>query len=390
MGALRLLLALAVAGGHAAGSFEFPADWIMYGGTAVQIFYIISGFLIAMILDGKYADTPSGNRIFYANRLAKIFVPYLFVLLAAVLVSLVSRAASGNALLLRSWFDEAGTMTLGTTAFAVLTNLFILGQDWAFLLVYRAGHLLFSWHAYDDPPIASQFSVIVPAWSLSIELAFYAIAPFILRRSILLIAVLAYASYTLRFAAYHHGYYSAATDCRFFPFELSLFLWGSLSYHWYRFLNARDLLSSPASLGFTIAVCVLIAANPRWLQVKPYQVYALVGVVLPALFDFSKRLAWDRALGELSYPLYLAHWPVVQLAFFAVHAYHPAAIGRSAALPVLAVILSVGAAMLINQFIVGPVDRRRQAWAAAATPSAAPAPSRAPTALLQIGDASTE
>jgi hypothetical protein len=38
-------------------------------------FYLISGFLMAMILNGKYADTPHGNWLFYTNRAVKIFAP---------------------------------------------------------------------------------------------------------------------------------------------------------------------------------------------------------------------------------------------------------------------------------------------------------------------------
>jgi peptidoglycan/LPS O-acetylase OafA/YrhL len=75
VGSLRLMLAFAVAGGHALGAFNFPNIYLA-GGEAVQIFYMISGFLIALILRGKYADSANGNWIFYSNRAAKIFVPY--------------------------------------------------------------------------------------------------------------------------------------------------------------------------------------------------------------------------------------------------------------------------------------------------------------------------
>ena len=66
--------------------FGFAALWILPGSRAVQIFYIISGFLMAMILNGKYADTLHGNLIFYTNRLVKIFAPYLIVLSSTVIV----------------------------------------------------------------------------------------------------------------------------------------------------------------------------------------------------------------------------------------------------------------------------------------------------------------
>jgi peptidoglycan/LPS O-acetylase OafA/YrhL len=224
MGSLRFLLALAVAGGHAAGFSGLAASRIFPGAYAVQIFYVISGFLMAMILNGKYADTPGGNWTFYTNRIVKIFASYFAVLAVTVAVCLLSKAATGNALLLENWFAQAGVMTFSTWAFATLTNIFIVGQEWGFLLTYRAGSLFYSLQAFSEPPIGSQFTVIVPAWTISIELLFYLVAPFVARRHILLIAALTCACCYCRFEAYRHRYYSEATNYRFFPFELSLFL----------------------------------------------------------------------------------------------------------------------------------------------------------------------
>src|SRR5262249_55018401 len=84
----------------------------------------------------------------------------------------------------------------------IVTNLFLLGMEWGSMMIERGGDLLLSVRAIEQPPNAIQFTVIVPAWTLSLELAFYLIAPFILRRHFLLIAALALASYTFRFHAF--------------------------------------------------------------------------------------------------------------------------------------------------------------------------------------------
>ena len=354
------MLAFAVAGGHALGAFNFPNIYLA-GGEAVQIFYMISGFLIALILRGKYADSANGNWIFYSNRAAKIFVPYLTLLGATVALSAFFYVFTGKAAALNSFVEEGSTMSLRTWLFAVLTNLFILGQEWAFLLIYRSGELFFSLRALDQPPIAAQFTIIGPAWSLSIELAFYAIAPFILRRNFLMIAAVALASNWLRFEAYGAGYYSAATDCRFFPFELSLFLFGSLSYFLYDLLNRRKLLYPVLSACLTGLLVALVALHPRWVDIKPYQFFVLVALLLPALFDFSARHKWDRWLGELSYPLYLVHWPVLVFGVAISQLPHMAALGQSQAYPYVLIAVSLIASHAINRWIVTPIDSWRQA-----------------------------
>jgi peptidoglycan/LPS O-acetylase OafA/YrhL len=358
MGTLRFLLALSVAGGHTASMFGFGAPWILPGSRAVQIFYIISGFLMAMILNGKYADTPHGNWIFYTNRAVKIFAPYFAILAVTIAICLLSKALTGNALLLNVWFAEAGLMSVSTWAFAVLTNTFIIGQEWGYLLIYRAGSFFFSLHAFETPPMASQFTIIVPAWTLSIELMFYIVAPFILRRHVLLMAALAYANYRFRFDGYHFGFYSEATNYRFFPFELSLFLYGAICFRLGKFL----LPANPKWSGAIAAMaCLLVLAPLKVFQGYQYELYAVIGILLPTLFDFSRRTNWDRSFGDLSYPLYLVHWPVSAIAAAMVGSLQPNSIGTIAAYPILVVMIAIAVSILINRYVVLPIDAWRQA-----------------------------
>jgi len=376
MGILRFLLALTVAVGHASGFFGTLIYPYMVGSRAVQIFYMISDFLIALILSGKYADTPRGNWIFYSNRAVKIFVPYLAILATTICLWLAFRAATGTGVSLEPFFSEAAQMSFGTWMFAVLTNLFLIGMEWGAMLIYRGGELFYSLYAIEQPPNAIGFTIIVPAWTLSLELMFYLIAPFILRRHFLVIAALALASYALRFQAYGFGYRSQATDYRFFPFELSLFLYGALSYRYYLFLKARDLLKPRLSLAITV-VCALTAISlPRYFNQHQHQMYALVGLLLPALFDFSTRHRFDKWLGDLSYPLYLVHWPVCQLALTIFNLRWPGEAEKSALYPYLAVIASVGLAVAINHLLVYPIDRWRQTRARGGDALAEPEPLR--------------
>jgi peptidoglycan/LPS O-acetylase OafA/YrhL len=366
MGLFRFMLALAVASGHASSFFGADIYPKMPGSHAVQVFYIISGFLIAVILSGKYADTPQGNWIFYSNRAVKIYVPYLAILAATIVTWLVVFAASGKGGPLQVLINEDSIMGLGAWAFAIVTNLFLIGMEWGSMLIYRGGELLWSIRAIEQPPNAIDFTIIVPAWTLSLELTFYFIAPFILRRHFVVIAALAAASYTFRFQAYAHGYRSIATEYRFFPFELSLFLYGALSYRLYVFLKERDMFKPSLSLAITVA-CVLTAVSlPKYFRQHQHQMYALVGLLLPALFDFSIRHRWDKWLGDLSYPLYLVHWPVCVVVLAALNESN-----RGSSVAYLVVAVSIGLAAAINYVLVRPIDiwRQRRAKAASARDS---------------------
>src|SRR5262249_38428241 len=70
LGTFRFLLALSVALSH------FGTVWgyhIMNGRMAVQCFYMISGFLISLVLSHKYdPSTAEGRRLFYSNRALRI------------------------------------------------------------------------------------------------------------------------------------------------------------------------------------------------------------------------------------------------------------------------------------------------------------------------------
>lgn len=318
---------------------------------------------MAMILNGKYAATPHGNWIFYTNRIVKIFAPYLVILAATVGVCLISKATTGNGLLLNIWFAEADKMTALTLAFALLTNIFIVGQEWGFLLIYRAGSLFYDLHAFEKSPMEFQFTVIGPAWTLSIELLFYLIAPFVLRRHVLMIAALALASHLFRFGAYWLGYYSEATNYRFFPFELSLFLYGALCFRLGKFLPKINAQWATVT---TLLVLVVVFV-PGILLERQYQLYALVGLLLPALFDFSRRNSWDRSIGDLSYPLYLVHWPIAAFAAATIGGIEPDVVEIVAVYPVAVIVLAVGVAAAINRCVVDPLDHWRQLRVGAST-----------------------
>ena len=87
MGFLRLFLAIAVVATHAGKIFGIP---MVSGRTAVECFFVISGFYMCMVLEQKYLRLPTRQWLtFIGSRVLRLFPVYLVVLLASALLVLL-------------------------------------------------------------------------------------------------------------------------------------------------------------------------------------------------------------------------------------------------------------------------------------------------------------
>jgi peptidoglycan/LPS O-acetylase OafA/YrhL len=107
------------------------------GITAVQAFYVISGFLITMVLNERqqYGNAAS----FYVSRYLRLWPAYI-VVVAATLAILHARQ-----------LHELALMRPSTIMFIGFSNLSLFFQDWFFLLRFDAGYLVPTAHWTADP-----------------------------------------------------------------------------------------------------------------------------------------------------------------------------------------------------------------------------------------------
>src|SRR4051794_14358576 len=95
MGVLRLLLALAVVVTHLGGvAFGYRP---ILGPDAVQAFYAISGFYMALVLDTKYGTSLKAVRLFWQNRYLRL-APTYWIVFAGSLVLVLWRDRHGELL----------------------------------------------------------------------------------------------------------------------------------------------------------------------------------------------------------------------------------------------------------------------------------------------------
>lgn len=342
MGMIRVALALAVLFTH----LPITPFKVMGGGTAVQCFFIVSGFYMALVLDGKYTS----RSLFYSNRLLRLLPSYYVVMLlsAAALFGLGLSATATPELFAQAFAQPGTALLLG------LQNLGLLGQELLFWFRLDATGLVFDPSGAlpsETVTVAWQALLVPQAWSLSIELMFYALAPFLARLRTSQLVLLAAASIALRLAGFFLPVDYGIWQGRFFPAELFLFLLGMLGH---RALPWAAAAAPALRYGALVLALALIAGLPqlglppeatRWLA------YAGLALATPLAFSALRHSAADRWLGELSYPIYLGHLLVVA----AVLTYEPPQAFW------VALLGTVGFALLLLLLVERPVDRWRQA-----------------------------
>jgi peptidoglycan/LPS O-acetylase OafA/YrhL len=310
LGTFRILLALSVALSHFGTAWGY---YIMNGRMAVQCFYMVSGFLISLILSQKYdTSTAEGRWLFYSNRALRIFVPYWSFCLAIVIIHALVYFALGtrygaDAQFMQHWPE----MTLTTRLYLLFSNVFILTQEWAMWLAYQDGSLVPVWSSDLHSPHLGNFQLIPQAWSMALELLFYAIAPFLLRYRWPTLVAIIVGTYLMRSVAHAYGLDGSGFVYRFFPFEIGLFLAGALAHRAYAQMQVRGAMRFSVSLAISAAFLGVVLTQQFVDRLDNHKFYILVVLALPALFDVSRRVGLDRWLGELSYPIYLSHLAVL-------------------------------------------------------------------------------
>jgi peptidoglycan/LPS O-acetylase OafA/YrhL len=105
---------------------------------------------------------------------------------------------------------------------------------------------------------------------------------------------------------------------RFFPLELALFLAGAISHQFlrpvYQWLFADNVSRySLISSVFVLVLCAVYSLIPLSENIKTLALIGCVFFFLPMLFLFQNSFAFDKFIGDFSYPIYIIHMLVVSI-----------------------------------------------------------------------------
>jgi peptidoglycan/LPS O-acetylase OafA/YrhL len=332
MGSLRFFLALCVVFGHYGMPLVLPTSDI-----AVQCFFVISGFYMALVLNEKYE--PGQYWLFISNRFLRLWPTY-------AVVAVISFMVTDN------WRPIAALRLPDLVYFAV-SQILIVGQEIYIFLFIKDGALATTIHPAGMLGLLYTYAPVPQAWTLAFEFYFYLLAPLVVRRKPVVIAGLIALSLAMRMALVGAlGFQGEPWTYRFFPSEIALFLTGSFAY--YSYSSRSDQQRKQVQRGLAVVASLLFAclAISNWngglrLASLSFLVTVIIGV--PRLFELTKDIAWDRYLGELSYPLYICHYVFGWILLPATPSSR-----------YLALLLSLVAAISLYALLEQPIDRLRQ------------------------------
>ncbi len=285
---LRAIAVLLVLFNHLSYSF-FTGGYI-----GVDVFFVISGFLITRIILNEYNSTSSFSYLNFYFRRAKRILPALFVVLGITLIA---------AFFL---FSPNHFQSTGGASFAAALSL----------------SNIYFWKSSGYFDLTSSVKPLLHTWSLGVEEQFYLIWPailiFSLKRKIsipILVAVLFISSLSANILLQknHLTALFYGMPFRIFEFSLGAILCCIPQYK-SKYAYSLEMLST---IGFALILIPAFYYTKNTLFPSYNAVFPAVGASFLIYAGYCRYMGFlltnplSRGIGLISYSLYLIHWPLI-------------------------------------------------------------------------------
>lgn len=355
MGLLRTLFALDVVLTHAGSSFIF------FGGQIdVQLFYVISGFLISYILVERKCYSTLGH--FYASRYLRLYPIYFVVASFTFFVVVLS---SFGLVKEYQFFEFPKSAPFSADALLAFANITLFFQDWIMFFSVENNQLIFSTDFAKSQVVLYRGLLFPQAWTLGLELSFYLIAPFILTKKRILFTVLGLSIAVRLFLIFSGLATRVPWSFRFFPAELTFFLLGALSHQmllpFYIKHISKEKVGKYAKLSTLAIIFIAFIFWPLPIppHIKILFLFVLFIILLPLIFLFELKGGWDKKIGELSYPIYICHILVI---YFVVAMLDKFYIKNTLLVTIFSIVFTILFSILLNRVIGIPVESFRNRY----------------------------
>lgn len=285
--------------------FHGAAGWSSGGFLGVDLFFVVSGYLITALLLGESTATGTVDlRGFYVRRIRRL-LPALFGVVTAVVGFAVLYSSAEQAAVVRR--DALGAIFYAHNWVQVAADATYFG-------------------GFEGP------SPLRHLWSLAVEEQFYLAWPLVVlgcrriapdpRRLVGVVAAVLFISSAIwmivledRGASIDRLYYGTDTRLQTVAIGALLATTGNRSLRSHR-VDRLARRAAPWAFIVVLASFVLVEGDDRWLYRGGFTVFAVCGAVLVGTVvrsgPLSDALSWSPlvAVGRCSYSLYLWHWPI--------------------------------------------------------------------------------
>ena len=376
---MRAYLALWVLVCHVLWSSGYEADALSMiprllakGRYAVEVFMIISGFVIFFLLDKQREN----YKQFIVRRFFRIFPAFFALFLLAI---------PGSLLVL--W----NTNHTPYLAAQHVNGLVALIQSWWANIAWHVPVHLVMLHGAVPPAVLenSSMAFLAPAWSLSTEWQFYLVAPFAFALAVssrpLARIILCAACVSIYVAAKAATRVFPETDSQAdLPSLLVFFFIGAASYFLYKRNAAKPIFDSAFPVFASIGVFIFVLSGTNRFQMVPLMLWIIfLGLILDSPGSLSSRVLsplfthrLPQYLGRISYSLYLCHMLVMSIIQYCMLKLAPGLPQpvHFVLLLTTTLLVSIGLSALLYRYLEAPGTEfgKRLARKLASTPQAEP------------------
>jgi peptidoglycan/LPS O-acetylase OafA/YrhL len=265
---------------------DYFGVWANRSYLAVDVFFILSGFVIAHAYEQKLKDGSLSFGGFFRKRIIRLYPMYLLSLALASVLILIAGFMQGNNILLWTGYT------------ALLTSVFI---------TRFSGDMLFTL----NPPYWSLF------YELLVNFLYAAIAPFLTTKALIIILVTS--ASVLFFSAFNNGHlnigFGNSIQHYIAGMARSVFgiMMGVLLYRIRDRLIEKVSYISPWVPIFVVISALLIPKTQSYDFLIDFLIITLlfpVSILIASQFKESRFNSSLLMLGAASYPLYVIHYPI--------------------------------------------------------------------------------
>jgi len=291
--------------GYQAGNLLGLPKLLREGHYAVDVFVILSGFVIFLLLD----ERRESYKEFIVRRFFRLFPCFAVLFVVAIPLSKVTLWNLGHA---GQYLSPAGISLMAGRVHSWWQNL-----QWHVPMHLVMLHGAVPQAVLDESPGA----FLDAAWNISLEWQFYLVAPLafalVISRSsfrrlgVCALCVIVYVAASFGFPSVDYG---AAL-----PLHLEFFFIGAASYFLYRLRSANRFSNTWFPLSFCLAIFILVLGGKSGPNLIPLILWIIfLGLLLEDPASLSSRLMAPlftnrvaQYLGRISYSIYLSHMLVI-------------------------------------------------------------------------------